>query len=203
MRANVLTQANQLHESKELSRQEEVEPTDLQRVIAILLQVGERPMTTGELGLTRQDALKLVRTGYFEWKRVLFPSERGREVFKWLLRVRKEDELTFFEMIKEEALRMLAQSGNKVTASIKMLQPIHIHVMRKIKNGLPVFYADAEKRALKELIRWELAKKFSIYGIPDLTRLGREVLKYFEEASRNASPAPRFNGGDEAGVERT
>lgn len=88
-----------------------VDKLDLKRVIAILLQVSEKSKALDELGLTREDAVKLVETGYFEWKRVIFPTEGGYELAKWILQGRKEDEFEFFEAIKQEVLRKIMEKG--------------------------------------------------------------------------------------------
>ena len=129
----------------------ELEHVDLQQIVSILLQVSERPRTIDELGLTRQDALKLVETGYFEWKRVIYPTEKGRELAKWLL----------------------------------------VHVMKKLKDNQPVFQDDVERKALKQLIKWGLAKRVGSYGIPSLTRLGQEFLTCFEGAAKKLKPIVR------------
>ncbi len=157
---------------------------DLQRIIAILLQVSERPKTRGELGLTREDVLELVKTGYFEWKHVIFPTERGREIVKWLLKGGREEELELFEAVKQDTIERMLKRGNRMITSIKMLAPIHIHIMQKIKEGQMVFYEDVERRAVKELTRWGLVKNVSRNGFPCLTRLAQELLTCFEEASR-------------------
>lgn len=169
----------------------ELEHVDLQQIVSILLQVSERPRTIDELGLTRQDALKLVETGYFEWKRVIYPTEKGRELAKWLLRGREEDEIGFFEAVKREAIIKLASSGNRVVAGMEMLEPIHVHVMRKLKDNQPVFQDDVERKALKQLIKWGLAKRVGSYGIPSLTRLGQEFLTCFEGAAKKLKPIVR------------
>lgn len=185
----------------DVNKQEDREILDLQRIIAILLQVGERPRTVDELGLTRKDVLTLIKTGYFEWKRVIFLTERGRELERWLLEGRKEDEINLFEALKREALRRMAERGNRITIGMKMLGPIHIHILRKLKDRQPVFYADLEKKALKALIRWGLVKSVGDHDILDLTRLGQEFLKCFEEASHSIKPTICFRGGDEKEVE--
>jgi hypothetical protein len=161
---------------------------DLQRILSILLQVGERPRTINELGLTREDALELVRTGYLEWKRVVYPTERGREIARWLLKAGKEDEVSFFETVKREAEVKLASRGNKFSLGIKAIRPIHIHVMKKIREGQQIFHEDIENRALKQLIKWELVKKAGSCGIIALTRLGQEFLTCFEQAATSIRP---------------
>ncbi|MEM0011184.1 MAG: hypothetical protein QXW39_09940 [Candidatus Bathyarchaeia archaeon] len=165
---------------------------NLKHIIALLLQVSRKPKTLDELGLTREDARILVETGYFEWKRVIFPTESGYELVKWLLRGEKEEEFEFFEAVKQEALRKVIEKGNRAIAGIRMLEPIHLHVLQKLRNRQPVFYADIEKKVVKELVRWGLVKKVGVYNILDLTRLGQEFLTCFEEAYRNIKPAIRL-----------
>lgn len=174
--------------TKKANNREETESIDLQRIVAILLQVSESPRTANELGLTRREILKLVKTGYFEWKRVVFLTEKGREMVKWLLKGGKEDEVEFFEAVKQETFRRMANRGNRITAGIRMLRPIHIHIMRKIMNGQVVFYADIERKALKELVKWELVKRIGSHDTLVLTRLGREFLICFDEASNSVRP---------------
>lgn len=171
---------------------------NLKRIVAILLQVSEKPKTLDELGLTREDAIKLVETGYFVWKRVIFPTESGYELAKWLLQGGKEDEFEYFETVKQVTLRKMIDRGNKAIAGVRVLKPIHVHVMQKLRDGQPIFYADVEKRAVKELIRWGLVKRVGVYNVLDLTKLGQEFLACFEDVCRSIKPvtSDSFKGGD-------
>ena len=167
---------------------------DIQRILTILLQVYERPKTLDELGLKRQDVLEFLKTGYFEWKRVLYPTEMGYELARWLLDRRKDDGIEVFKIVKQEALRRMTEKGNKIMVGMKLLQPIHIHIMEKIQAGQPVYCQDVEKKPLKDLLKWELLKRVGKYEALALTKLGKELLECFDDASKTIRPKLQGNG---------